>query len=367
MSRPVFTAVFLSIFYLAKVAIYDLSVTNGLMDSTESALAGEPITFTTLKPLDSLLTMLVKFFKPILDGEDPNLTLFSIFMAGQLLAVHVLIQVEGLRAGNRERLVSYTTSWGMLWQLMTFGATLPLYFLAYLYTSPIPGSLTPDELAAAISIDPVQARAVIGSLTFGAFIPTLLAALPSPSIITPRTQEILLAVWQAFPLWSDIWQLIFAQLIGALGVVPEAAKSRPQTKINDFRRIYTYTLSVVAVTSYGVVGYVFWKAGWASETAIEAMVQILQPTSPWSQVKMVSLERGILDLLQWDTYCASLATWSWIAYLAYETKGLGQVVMDLGKLVVWSAVVGPGGAALAVIWGRDVGVLRVAGSKKKTV
>ncbi|KAK1625517.1 hypothetical protein BDP81DRAFT_356055 [Colletotrichum phormii] len=366
MSRPVFTAVFLSIFYLAKVAIYDLSVTNGLMDPAQTGLAGEPITFTTLKPLDGLLTMLVRFFKPILDGKDPNLTLFSIFMAGQLLAVHVLIQVEGLRAGNRGRLVSCTTSWGMLWQLMTIGATLPLYFLTYLYTSPIPESPTTDALAAAISIDSVQARAVIGSLTFGAFLPTLLAALPCPSIITSRTQEILLAVWQAFPLWSGVAQFIFAQLIGALGVVSEAAKARPQTKINDFRRIYTYTLSVVAVTSYGVIGYVFWKADWASEPVIEAMMQILRPTSPWSQVKMVSLERGILDLLQWDTYCASLATWSWIAYLAYETKGVGQVVMDLGKLVMWSAVVGPGGAALAVIWGRDIEAVKKAGGKKKT-
>ncbi|KAL2873772.1 hypothetical protein SGCOL_011088 [Colletotrichum sp. CLE4] len=329
MSRPLFAAVFLSIFYLAKVAIYDLSVTNGLMDPAQTGLAGEPITFTTLKPLDGLLTMLVRFFKPILDGKDPNLTLFSIFMAGQLLAVHVLIQVEGLRAGNRE-------------------------------------SPSPDALAAAISIDSVQARAVIGSLTFGAFLPTLLAALPCPSIITSRTQEILLAVWQAFPLWSGIAQFIFAQLIGTLGVVSEAAKSRRQTKINDFRRIYTYTLSVVAVTSYGVIGYVFWKAGWALEPAIEAMMQILRPTSPWSQMKMASLERGILDLLRWDTYCASLATWTWIAYLAYETKGVGQVVMDLGKLVIWSAVVGPGGAALAVVWGRDVGALRSAGTKKKT-
>ncbi|OHE94915.1 hypothetical protein CORC01_09834 [Colletotrichum orchidophilum] len=366
MSRPVFTAVFLSIFYLAKVAIYDLSVANGLMDSTQPDLLGEPITFTTLKPLDRLLTMLVRFFKPILDGKDPNLTLFSIFMAGQLLAVHVLIQVEGLRAGNRGRLVSCTTSWGMLSQLMTFGATLPLYFLTYLYTSPIPEAPTPDAFAAAVSIDPVQARAVIGSLTFGAFVPTLLAALPTPRVITPRTQEIFLAVWQAFPLWSGITQFVFAQLIGALGVVSKAAKSRTQTRINDVRRIYAYTLSVVVLTSYGVVGYVFWKSDWASEPAVEALTQMFRPTFPCSQAKMVTLERGILDLLQWDMYCASFATWSWIAYLAYESKGVGQAVIDLGKLVMWSAVAGPGGAALAVVWGRDVEALRSSGAKKKT-
>lgn len=106
MSRTVFTAIFLANFYLAKVAINDLGNANGLNDVVAKNLEAEPITFTTVRQLDSLLTMLVRFFQPIVQGTDLPLTLFSIFMAGQLLAVHMLIIVEGMRAGNRRKIVS---------------------------------------------------------------------------------------------------------------------------------------------------------------------------------------------------------------------------------------------------------------------
>lgn len=106
MARAVFTILFLSILYVGKVAINDAPSANGLGDSLQAHLKGEPIQFTTLKPLDSLLTLLVRFFQPIPNGNDIYLSLFTIFMAGQLLAVCVLVVVEGLRAGNRGKLIS---------------------------------------------------------------------------------------------------------------------------------------------------------------------------------------------------------------------------------------------------------------------
>ncbi|GKT83858.1 hypothetical protein Ct61P_01708 [Colletotrichum tofieldiae] len=366
MSRAVFTAVFVSIFYLAKVAINDLAVADGLFGTLQEQLRGEPIQFTSLKFLDGLLTMLVRFFQPILTGKDPALSLFCIFMAGQLLAVHVLVQVEGLRAGNRGKLISFTTYWGVGWQLCTVGATLPIYFLLYIHTSPIPDTFGADAFASAISIDPVQARAVLGSLALGAILPTLLAALPSPNLITPHTQEVFLAIWQAFPLWSGIAQFILSQVIGVLGVLPKAKRPTAQSKINDLRRIYTFTLAIVALVSYGVVGYVFWTSKWASQPAIEALKDMLIPPSPFSKARMASVERGTLAFLQWDMCCASLATWSWIMYMAYQRKGVGGAVMGFVKLVMWSAVVGPGGATLAVVWGRDVESLKDGGGKRKT-
>lgn len=262
-----------------------------------------------------------------------------------------------------------TTFWGLLWQLITIGATLPLYFTLYLYTSPVPAARGSEALAAAISVDPVQSRAVIASVALGTLLPTILAALPSPLVVAPHTQEIFLAMWQAFPLWSGIAQVVAAWVVGALGLVPEAARSRPETRTHDLRRVYVCTLSFVALSCYGVVGYVFWKSGWASEAALRALVEVVRPPSPWSQEKMASVEKATLALLQWDLYCASAATWTWVVYMAYQRKGFGQVAKDLGRLVGWSALVGPGGAALAVVWGRDAEVARAAGAaggKRKT-
>ncbi|KAI8201555.1 Epoxide hydrolase aurD [Colletotrichum sp. SAR 10_76] len=363
MSRTVFTVVFLANFYLAKVSINDLGNANGLNDVVAKNLEAEPITFTTVRQLDSLLTMLVRFFQPIVHGTDLPLTLFSIFMAGQLLAVHMLIIVEGMRAGNRSKIVSYTTAWGMLWQLITFGVTLPVYFLAWLWTSEIPSATSAFSFADAISIPPADGETVTTAWSLGVLLPSILAGLPRTQFFSPYFQEAALAIWQAFPLWTGILQAILPKLTTA----PEARLETAETKIARFGRIYTFTLALATACHYGVVGYVVLKSESAAGVApLEMLGQILRPTWPWSIAPMASLEKGILALLQWDMYCASLATWSWLAYMAYARAGVGQVVMDLGKAVMWSCVVGPGGAALAVVWGRDVAALRANGGKKKS-
>ncbi|KAI8265625.1 hypothetical protein K4K58_011033 [Colletotrichum sp. SAR11_239] len=328
MSRTVFTAVFLANFYLAKVAINDLGNANGLNDVVAKNLEAEPITFTTVRQLDSLLTMLVRFFQPIVQGTDLLLTLFSIFMAGQLLAVHMLIIVEGMRAGNRGKIVSYTTVWGMLWQLITFGVTLPLYFLAWLWTSEIPSATSAFSFADAISIPPADGETVTTAWSLGVLLPSILAGLPRTQFFSPYFQEAALAIWQAFPLWTGILQAILPKLTTAL----EARHETAETKIARFGRIYTFTLALATACHYGVVGYVVLKSESAAGVApLEMLGQILRPTWPWSTAPMASLEKGILALLQWDMYCASLATWSWLAYMAYARAGVGQVVMDLGK------------------------------------
>ncbi|EFQ32487.1 hypothetical protein CGRA01v4_05922 [Colletotrichum graminicola] len=366
MSQAVFTTVFASIFYVAKVAINDRSVANGLFKVVKKQLHGKPIPFTSSKAMDSMLTMLVRFFQPILTGKDPALTLFSVFMIGQMLALQVIVQLEGLRAGNRGKLISYTTYWGFVWQLCTIGITLPIYFLLYTYTSAIPHAVGPGAFAAAISVDPVQARAVLWSVTLGAALPTLLAALPPPHVIAPRTSDVFLAAWQVFPLWTGIAQLAFSRAIAFLRVVPRAwtpAAAWGRTS-RELSRVYASVLPVVALISCGALGYAFWASGGAPEPTAAMLKRMFVPPSPVSRAKMASLEKGILGLLQWDMYCASLATWTWVAYMAYQRKGARGAVSDLGKLVMWSPVVGPCGAALAVVWERDVEALKDVGEKE---
>ncbi|KAH0422633.1 hypothetical protein CcaCcLH18_12711 [Colletotrichum camelliae] len=305
MSRTVFTAVFLANFYLAKVAINDLGNANGLNDVVMKTLEAEPITFTTVRQLDSLLTMLVRFFQPIVQSTDLPLTLFSIFMAGQLLAVHMLIIVEGMRAGNRGKIVSYTTAWGMLWQLITFGVTLPLYFLAWLWTSEIPSAASAFTFADAISIPPAEGETVTTAWSLGVLLPSILAGLPPTQFFSPYFQEAALAIWQAFPLWTGILQAILPKV----ATVPQARHETAETKIARFGRIYTFTLALATACHYGVVGYVVLKAESAAGVPpLEMLGQILRPTWPWSTAPMATLEKGILTLLQWDMYCASLAT-----------------------------------------------------------
>ncbi|KAF6815178.1 hypothetical protein CSOJ01_03630 [Colletotrichum sojae] len=371
MSRIVFSAFLLLNLYLAKVSINDLGAANGLNDALDVYLQAEPTRFTSIKPVDAILTLLVAFFKPIADGNDVPLTLFSVVFAGQIVPLYLLVLVEGMRVANRGRLIiTYPSVWGMACQLVTMGVTLPCYFLTWIWTSPIPAAAaahTPEALAAAVSVDQVQGAAATGAWALGYVLPSLALGLPSPRLVSESTQANLLAFWQAFPVWTSLAHLVAARLVSAPdAAVPEAA--RRETKIAGLNRMYGCALATSAALYLGVLGFIYAKAGSLTGLApSELCGEVFRPTWPWDTAPVASLEKGALALLQWDMYWSSVASWIWVSYMAYVTAGVGGLVKDVGKLVALSFVLGPGGAALAVVWGRDVGAIRAAagaGGKK---
>lgn len=64
--------------------------------------------FTGVKVLDDLLAVLVGYFSALLDGDvAPQHRLFGIWGMAQFGACWTLVALEGLRRGNRGRLVSW--------------------------------------------------------------------------------------------------------------------------------------------------------------------------------------------------------------------------------------------------------------------
>lgn len=255
----------------------------------------------------------------------------------------------------------------MTWQLVTIGITLPCYFLTWIWTSPIPAAArSPAAFAAALSIDQVQGAAVTGAWVLGFLLPSLALGIPSPQLISESTQATLLAFWQAFPIWTSLAHFIIARLVSALDIVPKASRDKPQTKIARFNQMYSHALIPAAVLYLGVLGLIYAKAvSLAGLSASELAAAAFRPTWPWDTTPVASFEKGVLTMLQWDLYWSSAASWIWVSYMAYATAGAGRMVRDVGKLVALSFVLGPGGAALAVVWGRDVGAVRAAAGGKK--
>jgi hypothetical protein len=62
--------------------------------------------YTKVWPLDFQLKELVTFFWPVVNGELPELSLFGAYIATQIVPVHVLVLLEGLRRGNKGKLIS---------------------------------------------------------------------------------------------------------------------------------------------------------------------------------------------------------------------------------------------------------------------
>ncbi|TEA11890.1 Citreoviridin biosynthesis protein D [Colletotrichum sidae] len=363
MARVVFSVALLLVLYLAKTAINDLATANGLFEVIQNTLEDEPVKFTSVKALDGFLTTLVCFFLPIVTGAHPPLTLFSVFMLGQVLGIYSLLLNEGIRAANRSKLISYPSLWGMMGQIITIGVTLPMYYLTWLWTSTIPeaAATSAEAFADAIALDPVHSKVLNIAVTLGGALPSAATALPSPSMISQEWREIALAVWQPFPIWIAVVQGFLATVSKTFNLVPNTTQT-PAARIERYRGVYTFALSAVVLTYVGTLGWVYKF----SDTPLDLLKAMFRPTWPLDKTPMVSMEAGVLTLLQWDMYCSTLSTWIWITYNAYFRAGVVQVIVDLVKLVGLTPLVGPGGAALVVVWGRDVAVVGAAGQKKKT-
>lgn len=62
--------------------------------------------FTGIKAVDDQLKILVIFFWQVVDGSTPTSSLQSLHFEGQVIAGWVLCMLEGLRDGNRWRIIS---------------------------------------------------------------------------------------------------------------------------------------------------------------------------------------------------------------------------------------------------------------------
>lgn len=62
--------------------------------------------YTRIEAIDKQLGVLALFFWPVVDGSTPALSLFCLQFQGEVVAVWSLFMLEGMRAGNKGRIIS---------------------------------------------------------------------------------------------------------------------------------------------------------------------------------------------------------------------------------------------------------------------
>lgn len=98
--------------------LHGFSTTNGLFETItnlkEQTLLPSGVSYhnvyTGLAPIDDLLSNLLTFFWPVVDGEHPDLCLTCILFAGQAVAAWTLTMLESMRRGNSWRMISLCVS-----------------------------------------------------------------------------------------------------------------------------------------------------------------------------------------------------------------------------------------------------------------
>lgn len=258
---------------------------------------------------------------------------------------------------------------------MTLGITTPVWVALWLWTSPIaslqaaPPSPT---LSAALAIDEADLSVLPHSLIWGYILPTVMAGLPAPAIISYDQKVTFLLIWQIFPVLTSVTHFLLstaARRLRPRGEAPATATADDETRedpaaafqchislAHRLRWVYTFVLMVTAAVHSLTFLFVLVPSlrpqslapvdpasiGTASVFMPELTLlsKVVGPVS--------SIAQGVLPLLQYDAYFGAAAMLYWASrQFRASTDGAP------GLSSVMSLLAGPAGAALILVWRRD--------------
>ncbi|KFY32104.1 hypothetical protein V493_00500 [Pseudogymnoascus sp. VKM F-4281 (FW-2241)] len=362
--------VFLGLIAIASIpCIIILHFQVGTFDLIESVsqeaphlLLGGPAVLRTvyshIGPIDAQLTSLMPFFWPVITGAMPELSLFGIYMGGQLLSCLALVVIEGERKGNAWGIIGFPTIWATLWVYIPFGFVQPVHNLVHVLFSRL-GRASRQVDVNAISANAKRILLLPISLTLGYIIPSFVICLPSPEVLSHHSRQGFLAAWQFFAIWTALWQYILTGLVSENKInrllgIGETPQRKAATAL---RYTYNCVLVVTGLTHWVilvvVICYAFVQSySPASVNQLHPLL-VFQPISPFSNERLEAFELGVLSLLQYDTYFAAVSSLIWVLYLYSCAKPDTTFVTLVGKAAFFTVLFGPCGAALAVMKERD--------------
>ncbi|KIV99563.1 uncharacterized protein PV09_08741 [Verruconis gallopava] len=355
--------------------IHGLSISTGYYELIEQHKAKGVLSDGTLynpkitgaEAVDDFLATLVQFFSPCTDGSAPGLSLQSSLFAVQGFAFFMIWLLEGYRNGNKGKLVSFISVYGLLFQAGGLALIAPAYLLLYVITSPTVATPAPSNLA----IDPAILSGIPLAFTLGFLPPTIFMNLPSPSVISIDTKVRALALWQPVPLYVilllRLWKLFS-------GSPPNSTMSK-QDQLQRLRNVYKFGLAFAvpghaAIWALSLTALVLPHIYNPSVAAEFHPLSALVPANPfaYAATTVTSLAQGALNFLQWDYIISSISylVFSLSARFNARVEPSGFSVGDMFGLLTRICVLGPMGTALSYLWERDEIVLgRDEGQKKQ--
>lgn len=181
--------------------------------------------------------------------------------------------------------------------------------------------------------DGYHLRAFPLAMFLGYMIPLIFAAIPAPTLVSYRTKQQLIALWQGWPVYTTL-----------LMWIARTVSHKGYTRYQQLRSAYIFALACST-------GGHFWLS-WSSWQA-NISHHVYLPPSPWGKQQVATLDAGVLRFLQWDY------TWSALAMLVWtNSRYLRRVrqpsrrnpIVSVISLVIGSVLIGPCSVALLLFW-----------------
>ena len=250
-------------------------------------------------------------------------------------------------------------------QVASFALLAPLYLLIDLFTSPGTASISPeDHLPNAASL-----LAVPSSILAGYIFPSILMALPAPSIVSRDRKQLLMSIWQVFPLWVGISHQVVARLLA--GYISDGQKVRLVAQ----RAVYLFAVLLAIVThisTFAVVGvstlfpdlFVVQYNGAFNFASTFVIDGLMQP----AQVRAIG--EGAHLFLQNDEFTGvtAMALWAFaLVSVSWPEHSWQANLLSFSLIAIGATVItGPVGAAAILLWMRDEKVIKDYAKRAET-
>ncbi|KAK7751905.1 hypothetical protein SLS62_006206 [Diatrype stigma] len=324
---------------------------------------------------DWLLTELVAAFIAAAAGWDPAARLLQAYLLVHFAAVVGLLAAEAGRARNAWRVLSFTSVWAVLYQLVGGAVICPLHFIAYLWAS-----AGTAYFAGGREVSPSHARALLPALVLGYLAPTAAMYIPFADIMA--TQRAIL-FWQFAPILVNIITL-FLSSTSLSSPPPSSAKggqkqqrTKQPTDIQPLKRCYGTLFGVLALFHIStVIALALPSSSSSSDPQQFTFSHVFLPSY---ERRMENSIQALHWLFQWDLYGIFGTGLLWCLLAVYdvrrllmlgkgasvgegknnkkeegvqEAEGVG-LVPALALMVAGTVVFGPGAAVAAVLYWRE--------------
>ncbi|KAH6879520.1 hypothetical protein B0T10DRAFT_582956 [Thelonectria olida] len=323
--------------------------------------------YTHIPTIDSLIDLLLEFFaqglksQPNVENVDVEAFLAFTYMAAQFGGAWYLMTLEGFRMANAGTILTWTGSFGIIFQLVTITIIAPMYLSLQILLSPV---ASPPS---AFLVDPVDLTLLPISTMIAFVLPTVALSLPLLGMLSPEANYVCIALWQPFPLYQTAVHALLRLFWGnRRSKAHHAARFKAKRNRTATNRAYSFILYLTMGVHLLVFATVFTSAYTDILPAMSA-TEILAPTSLFDPptrallnppVSVMSARTIVVSFLRWDVYCACASFVIWACYMLHSAQKSSSLGVTLARVAFWMVFGGPIAPAVMLLWERDTRALQ---------
>jgi hypothetical protein len=256
-------------------------------------------------------------------------------------------------------------TFGFILQNITFVVTVPWWLFLHILTSPVASAFPGSHSSGVLFISKLDLAILPLAVTLGFIVPSVLMALPAPSVVSLIEHQQYIALWQPFPVWCIVFHMSIRYVCNMVVGSKENTSSGPQTALgtsylNSSKHVYRFIIGICLITHLPALAITLLPPSAFSDATPSLQnlskadfASVYLPYFPTLTHQVPSFAGGVHAFLQWDMYIGATAMLLW-EVLLHRNAATEKTTLDLlGKIGFWTLLVGPLGALVVVLWERD--------------